>query len=65
MERRLLGRNLRFVLRVQPAASAKHAGRFDGRRRDEAAEKNLDYGGSDEEDQIKRKDGCRKSMVGC
>ena len=53
MERRLLGKNLRFVQRVQLAASAKQAGGVNGRRRDEAAAMNEDYEGFDEEDQIK------------
>ena len=48
---RLLGKNFRLVQRIQPAASAKHAGGFGGRRRrDEAAEKNEDHEGHNEED---------------
>ena len=46
---RLLGKNLRFVQKVQPAESAKHARRFDGRRRDEEAAKNEYYEGFDKE----------------
>ena len=34
-------------------------------RRDQAAAKNEGYERYDEEDEIKRKGGCRKSMVGC
>ena len=55
--RRLLGKNLRLVQRVQLAATAKQAGGFGGRRRDEAAAKNEDYEGFDKENQIKRKNG--------
>ena len=40
---RLAGNNFRFVQRIQPAAFAKHASGFDGRRRDEAE----DYEGYD------------------
>ena len=54
----LLGKNLRFVQRVQPAASAKQAGGDNGRRRDEAAAKNGGYERFDEVNQIKRKNGC-------
>ena len=54
-ERRLLGKNLRLVQRISFAASAKQAGRVNGRRTGEAAAKNEDYEGFDEEDQIKRK----------
>ena len=57
VERRLLGKNLRFVWRIQPAACAKHAGRFDGRSRDEASGKNEGCERSDEENQIRRKNG--------
>ena len=53
----LLGKNLRLVQRVQHAASAKQAGGVNGRRREEAAAKNEDYEGVDEENQIKRKKG--------
>ena len=63
VERRLLGKNLRFVQRVQLAASAKQAGGVNGSRRDEAAVKNGDYEGIDEEKQIKRKNGRWKPMV--
>ena len=31
--RRLLGKNFRLVQRIQPAASAKHACGFDGRKK--------------------------------
>ena len=62
--KRLLGKNLCLVQRVQLAATAKQAGRVNGRRRDEAAAKNEDYEGFDEEDQIKRKNGRGKPMVG-
>ena len=55
--RRLLGKYLRLVLRVQLAASAKQAGGVNGRRRDEAAAKNGDYERSCKENQIKRKHG--------
>ena len=37
MVRGLLGKNFLFVQRIQFAASAKQAGRVDGRGRDEAA----------------------------
>ena len=50
MERRLLCKNHRFVSRIQRAASALHALEFDGRRGVEAAEKNEDYEGYEEED---------------
>ena len=43
VERRPLGKNLRFVQRVQPAASAKQAGGVNKKGRDEAAAKNEDY----------------------
>ena len=47
--RRLLGKSLLPCSeRVQPAASAKQAGRINGRRRDEAATKNEYYEGCDE-----------------
>ena len=52
----MLGKNLRFVQRVQLAASAKQAGGVNGRRRDEAAAKNVFYEGFDSENQIKRKE---------
>ena len=48
VERRLLGKNLRLVERVQPAASAKHAGRANGRRRHEEAPMNEGYERYDE-----------------
>ena len=54
MERRLLGKNLCFVQRVQLAATAEQAGGAGGSRRDVAATENEDYAGSDEEDQVKR-----------
>ena len=54
----LLGKNLRFVQRVQPAASAKQAGGVNGRRRDEAAAENGGYERFDEVNQMKRKSGC-------
>ena len=58
VEIRLLGNNLRFVQRIQLAATAKQAGGVGGRRRRvEAAAKNEDYEGSDNENQIKRKSG--------
>ena len=57
VRRRLLGKNLRFVQRVQLAATAKQAGGFVGRRRDEAAAKNEDYEGCDEEHQMLTADG--------
>ena len=41
--RRLLGQNLRFVWRIQLAASAEQAEGANGRGRDEAAAKNGDY----------------------
>ena len=58
VERRLLGKNCLFVLRIQFAASAKQAGGVDGRRGDEAAAKNGYHERSDKENQIKRKNGC-------
>ena len=57
MERRVLGKNVRFVQRVQLAADAKQAVRVNGRRRDEAVAKDENYEGFDEENQIKRKTG--------
>ena len=48
--RRLLGKNFLLVKRKQLAASAKQAGGVNGGRRDEAAAKNEDFEGSDEED---------------
>ena len=56
--KRLLGKNLRFVQRVQLAATAKQAGGVGGRRRDEPAAKKEYYEGSDKENQIKKKNGC-------
>ena len=50
---KIVENNFRFVQKIQPAASAKHAG-FDGGKRDESAAKNERY---DEEDKIKRQDG--------
>ena len=41
--KRLLGKNLRLVQRIQFAAAAKQAGGVNRRRRDEAAAKNEDY----------------------
>ena len=52
--RRLLGKNLRFVQRVQFAVVVKQAGGVGGGRRDEAAAKNEEYEGFDKENQIKR-----------
>ena len=43
--RRLLGKNLHLVQRVQLAAAATQAGGVSGRRRDEAEAKNEDYEG--------------------
>ena len=57
MERRVLGKNLRFIQRVQLAADAKQAGGVNGRRRDEAVAKDENYEGFDAENQIKRKTG--------
>ena len=57
LERRVLGKNVRFVQRVQLAADAKQAVRVNGRRRDEAVAKDENYEGFDEENQIKRKTG--------
>ena len=54
--RRLLGKIFRIVPGISPAASEKHARRFDRRRGDEAAAKNEDYEGYDKEDQNKRMD---------
>ena len=50
MVRRLLGNNFRFSQRVLLAAYAKLAGRVNRRRRDEAAAKNEDHEGCNEED---------------
>ena len=58
-----MGKNLRFVQRVQLAASAKQSGGFGGRR-DEAAARNEDDEGFDKESQIKRKSGRWKPMMG-
>ena len=62
--RRLLGQNLRLVQRIQLAAAAKQAGgvgerrrRRRRRRRDEAAATNEDYERSDNEIQVRRKNG--------
>ena len=55
--RRLLSKNFLPVQRIQLAASAKEAGRADGRGRDEAAAKNGNHERSDKENQIKRKNG--------
>ena len=49
VERRLLGKNFRFVQRLQAAACEKHARRFDRRRGDEGVAKNEDYEGQVEE----------------
>ena len=57
LERRLFGKNFRIVQRIQLAACAKHAGGFDGRRRDEASGKNEPHEKDDEENGIKRKSG--------
>ena len=57
VERRLLAKSLRFVQRVQLAASAEQAGGVNGRRRDEAAAKNGYHERSHKENQIKRKNG--------
>ena len=51
----MLGKNLRFVQRLQLAVVAKKAGGVGGRRRDGAAAKIEDYEGFDEENQIKKK----------
>ena len=56
VERRLLSKSLRLVHRVQPATTAKEAGGVGGRRRDEAAEKNEYYEGSNKENQIKKEE---------
>ena len=57
--RRLLGQNLRLVQRIQLAAAAKQAGGVGERRRrrDEAAAKNENYERSDNEIQVRRKNG--------
>ena len=54
MDRRLLGKNISLVQRVQLAATAEQAGGAGGSRRDEATTENEDYEGSDEEDQVNR-----------
>ena len=64
VERRLLGKNLRFVQRVQLAATAKQAGGVKGRRRDEAAAKNEDYETSDKENLIKKQEWTLKTDGG-
>ena len=51
-----------MVQRVQSAPKARHAGKFDGGGRDEAAAKNENYGGYDNEKQSKRKNGCQRSV---
>ena len=48
--RRLLGNNFRIAEGIRPAVFEKHARRFDRKRGDEAAAKNEDYAGCDEED---------------
>ena len=63
--RRLLDKILRFVQKVYFAALATHARRFQGRRRNEEAAKNEGYERDNEENQIKRKNGRWKPMVGC
>ena len=58
VERKLMAQNLRLVQRIQLAAAAKQAGGVGERRtRDEAVVKNEDYERSDEENQVKRKNG--------
>ena len=52
--RRVLGNNFRLVQRIQRAASAKHAWRFDRRRRDDAAGQNEAFERYDEEHKIKK-----------
>ena len=65
VERRLLGQNLRLVQRMQLATTARQAGGVGGRRRrDESAAKSRDYERSDKENQIERKNGRRKQIVG-
>ena len=60
VERRLLGKNVRFLQRVELSAAAKQAGGVGGRRRrrrDEAAARFEDDERSDEDNQVKRKSG--------
>ena len=64
VERRLLGKNFLFVWRIQLAAFAKQTGGVNRRGGDEAAAKDGYHDRSDQENQIKRKDGCQKSLVG-
>ena len=61
---RLLGKNFILVYRIQLAAFAKQAGGVNRRGGDEAAAKDGYHERSDKENQIKRKDGCQKSLVG-
>ena len=55
--RKLLGKNLRLVQRAQLAASAKQAGGVNGKRRNESSAENGNYERSDNENQVKRKNG--------
>ena len=64
MERRLLGENFLLVQRIQFAASAEQSGGANRRRGDETTAKDGYHERSDQENQIKRKDVCQKSLVG-
>ena len=57
-------KNFLLVQRIQLAAFAKQAGGVNRRGGDEAAAKDGYHERSDEENQIKRQDGCPKPMVG-
>ena len=64
VERRPLGANFLLAWRKQLAASAQQVGGVNRRGGDEAAAKGRYHERHDEENQIKRKDGCPKPIVG-
>ena len=57
-------KNFLFVQRIQLAVFAEQAGGVNRREGDEAVAKDGHHERSDEENQIKRKNGCQEPMVG-
>ena len=62
--RRLLGKTFLFVSSIQLAASAKIAGGVNGRRRDEEQQRMVIMKDLIKINQIRRKNGRKKQMVG-